>query len=70
MDRFRRRSLRLLAATSFAVVLSTLSPPARAELEVGADAPDVKAREYLNTEPLALQDLRGRLVFLELFSTT
>ena len=44
--------------------------PAEAGVEVGAEAPDFGAGDYFNIEPVKLSELAGRLVFLELFSTT
>ena len=65
------RSLRLRALAPAALALAFLvAPSARAELENGADAPDVSAQEYVNTEPVKLVDLSGRLILLELWKTT
>lgn len=50
--------------------LALFCVPARAELAVGADAVEVEAADFFNTEPLKLSELKGRLVLLELFSTT
>ena len=44
--------------------------PAIAEVETGAEAPEVDAKEYINTEPITLSQLSGRLIFLELWKTT
>lgn len=44
--------------------------PAQAALEVGAEATDVTAAEHINIDPVALNELRGRVILLELFSTT
>jgi len=68
-SRFRRSTLAvgtgvLVVAGAFAAL------PARAEVPVGDDAPDVKAEAYLNTEPVTLAKLKGRLILLELFTTT
>jgi hypothetical protein len=63
-----RRSRRVLAATALVALLA--ASPVRAELEPGVDAPDVTAQAFINTEPVKLADLAGRVVFLELFSTT
>lgn len=46
-----------------------LAAPARAEVGPGDFAPDFEGREFFNTDPTTLKDQRGRLVFLELFST-
>lgn len=44
--------------------------PASAGLEVGAEAPSFEAADYINTEPVQIADLSGRLILLELFKTT
>ena len=54
------------------VLLGTLllaAPPVEAKLEPGVIAPDFEGKAWINTDPTSLKDLRGRLVFLELFST-
>jgi hypothetical protein len=55
-----------------AAALSTLLmvSPAHAGVEVGADAPDFDAKEFINTEPVKFSELKGRLILLELFTTT
>lgn len=47
-----------------------LAAPASAGLEVGAEAPDFSAGGCLNSEPISVGELKGRLILLELFSTT
>jgi hypothetical protein len=42
----------------------------RVGLGVGDRAVDFVGKEFINTEPVSLKELRGRLVLLELFSTT
>ena len=64
------RRLLLSLALPLALAFLLAPSPVRAELEIGADAPDVTAAEYVNTEPLALADLSGRLILLELWKTT
>jgi hypothetical protein len=60
-----------LRLTSFAALLVLLSAaPASAELALGDPAPDVTSADYINTEPVKLPDLSGRLILLELFKTT
>jgi len=65
-----RRGPLLLSAGAVSLSLLLAPPPARAELEPGAEAVQVVAQEYVNTEPVALLDLKGRVILLELFSTT
>ncbi len=67
----RRRPWPALLAGGFALsTLLLLAAPARARLAPGVVAPDFEGKDWFNTEPTSLRDLRGRLVFLELFSTT
>jgi len=47
-----------------------LAAPASAGVEVGAEAPEFEADGYINTEPVKLGDLKGRLILLELWKTT
>lgn len=47
----------------------TVAAPAESKLESGQVAPDFEGKSWINTEPTSLRDLRGKLVFLELFST-
>ena len=42
----------------------------RGELAAGAEAGEVQAKEYINSEPVKLSELKGRLILLELFKTT
>lgn len=55
-----------------AVALSTMlfAGPASAGVEVGEEAPTFNSGEYLNSAPVQISDLTGRLVLLELFTTT
>ena len=61
------RSRCFLGAIALVLMLST---SASAGVEVGAEAPDFGAEGQFNSEPVKLSDLKGRLVLLELFSTT
>jgi hypothetical protein len=65
-----RRPVRLAALGLAALLALSAAPSARAELEVGAEAVEVEAKEYVNTEPVKLSDLSGRLILLELWKTT
>ncbi len=55
-----------------AVALSILltATPASAGVEIGAEAPDVTGQGFINTDPVKLSELKGRLILLELFTTT
>ena len=58
----------ILGATALEFLF--MATPASAGVDVGADAPDVTADSFFNTEPVKLSELKGRLILLELFSTT
>jgi hypothetical protein len=60
-------ALGVLAFASVAGLAPTA--PAHAKLGEGDVAPDFEGRDYFNTSPVSLKLLRGRLVFIELFST-
>ena len=66
----RSRRSRLAAFGLAAVLAFAAAPSARAELAVGEEAVEVEAKEFVNTEPLKLTDLKGRLILLELWKTT
>jgi peroxiredoxin len=57
--------------TLLVVALAALAPArtARADVEVGQDAPEIAGREYIHVEPIKLADLRGRIVLVQLFRT-
>jgi hypothetical protein len=59
----------LVATTLGLVTAAALSSPAFAKVGVGDVAPDFEGRDFFNTSPVTLKQLRGRLVFIELFST-
>jgi hypothetical protein len=61
--------LRTLAGVA-TLALCLHSQPAQAEVAVGEAAPNFTAGDYFNTEPIDLAALKGRVVLLELFSTT
>lgn len=62
------KSITLAAAAALYALL--LVTPGYAEVEVGAEAPDLGAKDFFNTEPVKFAELKGRLILLELFSTT
>jgi len=65
-----RRPVRFAALGLAALVALSAAPSARAELAVGEEAVEVEAKEFVNTEPVKLTDLSGRLILLELWKTT
>ena len=60
----------LLGAGALSLSLLLSPPPVHAELAPGAEAVQVDAQDYVNTEPVTLLDLRGRVSLLELWKTT
>ena len=59
-----------LVAGALALALLVGHASVQAEVPLGNDAPDVVGQEFLNTKPMKLSDLSGRLILLELFTTT
>ena len=57
-------------AGAIALSLCLVVTPASAGVEIGADAPDFSGGEFINSEPFKISDMKGRLILLELFSTT
>jgi hypothetical protein len=67
-----RTSLKVSALAAGLLLASFVagSVPVQAEIGPGEQAPDFVGKDFFNTEPTTLHEQRGRLVFLELFSTT
>ncbi len=59
----------LLGATALAFLLATTAW-SEGGIAVGEEAPDFEGGDVLNSEPIKVGDLKGRLILLELFSTT
>jgi len=66
----RTRRSRLAAFGLAALLALSAAPSARAEIPVGEEAVEVEAKEFVNTEPVKLTDLSGRLILLEIWKTT
>ena len=64
------RLLSILGGTALAIALSLAPAWSDAGLGEGDAAVEFEGKEFVNTEPVSLKGLRGRLVLLELFSTT
>ena len=64
------RPVRLAAFGLAALLAFSAAPSARAELALGEEAVEVEAKEFVNTEPVKLSDLSGRLILLEIWKTT
>lgn len=60
-----------LAAAALTGVLTFFGTPATPAMAVDAGdiAPDFEGKEFINTNPISLKKLRGRVVFLEIFQT-
>ena len=65
-----RRPVRLAAFGLAALLALSAASSARAELAAGEEAVEVEAQEFVNTEPVKLSDLSGRLILLEIWKTT
>lgn len=54
-----------------ALTMALLAPTAQAQLGPGAPAPEIEVKSWLNApaEGTNLEDLRGRVVFLEFWAT-
>lgn len=64
--RIRNVLFSAIAAGAFAFAGA---PDARAELDLGAKAPNFEGKEFVNTTSVDLQTLAGRVVLLEIFRT-
>jgi peroxiredoxin len=62
--------VRVVTLLVFALAALASARIVRADVEIGQDAPEIEAREYVNVEPVKLADLRGRIVLLQIFRTT
>jgi hypothetical protein len=43
--------------------------PAFAAVKVGDPAPEMQGKEFINSKPLQLKDLRGRVLIYDIFRT-
>jgi hypothetical protein len=68
MTRFRR-SFTLLAGGLLALALGAGPATAETDAVPGDTAFEFEGKEFVNSGPLSLKSLRGRIVFIELFST-
>jgi peroxiredoxin len=57
------------AIAVLAIAVFAAARTARADVEVGQDAPEIAGREYVNSQPVKLADLRGRVVVVQIFRT-
>ncbi|MHC5009816.1 MAG: hypothetical protein ACYTG6_02570 [Planctomycetota bacterium] len=61
---------RIALGALFSTALLFAAGSAQAGIGVGDTAPDFEGKTFFNTDDVSLRDLRGRVVFFELFSTT
>jgi hypothetical protein len=59
----------LLTGTTLLIALLGSSPAASAGLEPGAVAPAFEGKEFVNTDEVSLERLRGRVILYEIFRT-
>lgn len=60
----------MLTAALFLSFPAAPTPAAAPQVPAGAWAPEIEARDWLNDPPgTSLEDLRGRVVFLEYWAT-
>ena len=52
-----------------AAALLAFAAPAALALDAGEKAPEIVGREFVNTGPISLAQLEGRVVFVEVFRT-
>jgi len=65
----RRTTWRLgLVGLGLATALVLTSPPAPAQPRPGAAAPDVTGASWINSAPLTMGGLRGRVVLVEFWT--
>jgi hypothetical protein len=65
-----RRPLVSLGACALALALFSAPASAGPELGTGDAAVPFEGKDFVNTDPLTFKDMRGRVILLELFSTT
>lgn len=58
--------MRILATV---LLLVGLAPAAAAQVWIGADAPEVEAKQWFNTEPVSISELKGQVIMLEFWAT-
>jgi len=56
------------ALTGVVLVLAAVAAPAAAQLHPGAPAPEVTGGPWINSPPLTLAGLRGRVVLVEFWT--
>jgi len=62
-------AIALAVAVSVAAVV-TIAPPGHAESgpRIGQPAPEITGGPWINSEPLTMQKLRGRVVYVEFWT--
>jgi hypothetical protein len=59
-------AMRLLISAAMALLL--VAPVAGAEVRLGQPAPEISGERWINTGPLTMAGLRGRVVFVEFWT--
>lgn len=62
-----RLNLAVLVGLTLAVALA-LAPPAPGQPQRGAKAPDITGASWINSAPLTISGLRGRVVLVEFWT--
>jgi hypothetical protein len=57
------------AGAALAAAMAVASGSAQAKLEPGEMAPVLEGKEFVNTPPLSLKQLRGHVILYEVFRT-
>jgi hypothetical protein len=64
----RRRAFLTAAAVAAGLIGGAVVTPEAQVLRVGQRAPDVAGERWINSEPLTMQGLRGRVVLVEFWT--
>jgi hypothetical protein len=64
----RRRAFLTAAAVAAGLIGGAVVTPEAQTLRVGQRAPDVAGERWINSEPLTMQGLRGRVVLVEFWT--
>ena len=62
------RSLRALVLASVVLLGGAVSPAWAVDLRPGEAAPEITGGPWINSEPLSMEKLRGRVVFVEFWT--
>ena len=69
MNKHTRLALVVIAVLATAGVMSAApAGPAESGARIGQPAPEITGGPWINSEPLSLQKLRGRVVYVEFWT--